>query len=474
MKRFSKILFIFLFIISAAQAEIKLPAIFSDNMLLQQNAQVNIWGKADANKTVSINASWSKKTVKTKADVSGNWEVIITTPKADGKSQTITFSDGKVIMLKNILLGEVWLCSGQSNMEMPMKGFKNQPVENSNFDILNSENNNIRLFTVKRNASLVQQTDVSGQWQEATPETVKEFSATGYYFGRLLNKTLNVPVGLILSAWGGSSIEAWMSADMLKAFSQVKIPTTEEGIKDKNRAPTMLYQAMIFPLLGMTMKGFIWYQGESNYDRAASYTDMFSAMVSGWRENWEHSDTIPFYYCQIAPYDYSLVTEKGKEVINSAYLREAQMKAEAIIPSSGMAVLLDAGLKEGIHPPKKQIPGERLALLALTKTYGIQGVASESPIYKGIEIHNDTVQVSFDRAPMWITAKGGESKLFTVAGEDKVFHTAKAWIVRSKMFVKSEEVKKPVAVRYAFENYVEGDLFSTEGLPVSSFRSDNW
>ena len=161
-------------------------------------------------------------------------------------------------------------------------------------------------------------------------------------------------------------------------------------------------------------------------------------------------------------------------MINSAYLREAQMKAEAIIPSSGMAVLLDAGLKEGIHPPKKQIPGERLALLALTKTYGIQGVASESPIYKGIEIHNDTVQVSFDRAPMWITAKGGESKLFTVAGEDKVFHTAKAWIVRSKMFVKSEEVKKPVAVRYAFENYVEGDLFSTEGLPVSSFRSDNW
>jgi len=197
-------------------------------------------------------------------------------------------------------------------------------------------------------------------------------------------------------------------------------------------------------------------------------------MVKEWRKNWALNDTIPFYYCQIAPYDYSIITEKGKDVINSAFLREAQLKAETVIPKSGMAVLLDAGLKEGIHPTKKQIPGERLALLALTKTYGIRGVASESPLYKGIEIHGDTVQVSFERCPMWITAKAGESKLFTVAGEDKVFYPAKAWIVRSKMYVKSETVKKPIAVRYAFENYVEGDLFSNEGLPVSSFRSDNW
>lgn len=236
----------------------------------------------------------------------------------------------------------------------------------------------------------------------------------------------------------------------------------------------MLYNAMIEPLVGLSMKGFIWYQGETNYDRANTYTEMFSTLVAGWRKNWALKDTIPFYYCQIAPYDYSLVTEKGKEVINSAFLREAQLKAETIIPKSGMAILLDAGLKEGIHPPKKQIPGERLALLALTKTYNIQGVASESPLYKGIEIHNDTVQVSFDKAPMWLTAKGGESKLFTVAGVDKVFYPAKAWIVRSKIYVKCDQVKKPVAVRYAFENYVEGDLFSTEGLPVSSFRSDNY
>jgi len=474
MKRISKILFIGLFSISALHAEIKLPAIFSDNMLLQQNTQVNLWGKADANKTVSLKASWSKVAIKTTADANGNWKAKLATPKADGKTYTLTLSDGKSLTLNNLIVGELWLCSGQSNMEMPMKGFKNQGVEGANMDILKSTNPNLRLFTVKRNSTIQAQTDVTGQWQEASPETVKEFSATGYYFGRLLNQMINVPVGLVLSSWGGSSVEAWMTEDMLRAFPSVKIPKKETDIKEKNRTPTTLYQAMINPIAGLTIKGVIWYQGETNYDRADSYAAMFSTMVAGWRKNWAQTDTIPFYYCQIAPYDYSLITEKEKEVINSANLREAQLKAETMIPKSGMAVLMDAGYKGGIHPFKKQIPGERLALLALTKTYGLKGVASESPVYKNIEIQGDTVIVNFERAPMWISAKNFESKLFTVAGADKVFHPAKAWIVRSKMYVKSEDVKKPVAVRYAFENYVEGDLFSTEGLPVSSFRSDNW
>lgn len=464
----------FLFALVFVHAEVKLPAIFSDNMLLQQNTKVNLWGKAETNKTVTIKASWSKTGIKTTADANGNWKVSISTPKADGKKYTLTLNDGKSLTLNNLILGELWLCSGQSNMEMPMKGFKNQGVEGANMDILKSTNANLRLFTVKRNSTIQAQTDVTGQWQEALPETVKEFSATGYYFGRLLQEALNVPVGLVLSAWGGSSVEAWMTEDLLRAFPSVKIPKTEADIKEKNRTPTTLYQAMINPIAGLTIKGVIWYQGETNYDRADSYAAMFSTMVAGWRKNWAQTDTISFYYCQIAPYDYSIITEKGKEVINSAYLREAQMKAEAMIPKSGMAVLMDAGYKGGIHPPKKQIPGERLALLALTKTYGLKGVASESPVYKNIEIQGDTVIVNFDRAPMWISANNFESKLFTVAGGDKVFHPAKAWIVRSKMYVKSEVVKQPLAVRYAFDNYADGDLFSTEGLPVSSFRSDNW
>jgi len=469
-----KLTIILLLTLIFVHAEIRLPAIFSDNMLLQQNAQVNLWGKADANKTVTIQASWAKNPVKTVADKDGNWRANIATPKADGKTYFLSISDGKTLLLKNLILGELWLCSGQSNMEMPMKGFKNQPVEGSNIDILKSTNHNLRLFTVKRNSTIEAQTDITGQWQEASPETVKEFSATGYYFGRLLQETLHVPVGLVLSAWGGSCVEAWMTEDMLRAFPQVKIPKVKADIKEENRTPTTLYQAMINPIVGLTIKGVIWYQGETNYDRADSYASMFSTMIKGWRKNWNQKDTIPFYYCQIAPFDYSVFTEKGKEVINSAYLREAQAKVELQVPKTGMAVLLDAGLEKGIHPVKKQIAGERLALLALTKTYGIKGVTGESPYFKGIEIQGDTVIVSFERAPMWIVAKNFESKLFTVAGEDKVFHPAKAWIVRSKMYVKSEAVKKPVAVRYAFENYVEGDLFSTEGLPVSSFRSDNW
>lgn len=456
-----------------ANAEIKLPAIFSNNMLIQQKTTMNFWGKADNNSKITVTTSWNNKKITAVSDEKGNWKMSFPTPVAGGPYK-ISVSDGKTITLDNILAGELWLCSGQSNMEMPMKGFKNQPVDGSNMDILKSTNPDIRLFTVKRNSTIEAQNDVTGKWEEANPESVRDFSATGYYFGRLLQQTLHVPVGLILSSWGGSCIEAWMTSDMLRAFPSVKIPKKEADIKEKNRTPTTLYQAMINPIVGLTIKGIIWYQGESNYDRASSYTDMFKTMVADWRKNWAQKDTIPFYYCQIAPYDYSIITEKGKEVINSAYLREAQMKAEAQIPQSGMAVLLDAGLEKGIHPRKKQIAGERLTLLALSKTYGVKGIAAESPVYKDIQIKGDTVIVSFDRAPMWINANNFESKLFTVAGADKIFHPAKAWIERSKVLVKSDEVKNPVAVRYAFDNYVEGDLFGDGGLPVSSFRSDNW
>jgi len=474
MKYVSKlILLVFLTVLATATAEIKLPAIFSDGMLMQQKTNANIWGKATPKSQITLTVSWDKTKFSTRSDEQGKWKMSIKTPSAGGP-YTLTVSDGKPFTVKDILIGELWLCSGQSNMEMPMKGFKNQPVEGSNMDILKSTNPNLRLFTVKRNSTIEAQTDVTGQWQAASPETVSEFSATGYYFGRLLQETLHVPVGLLSSSWGGSCVEAWMTEDMLRAFPSVKIPKTEKDIKEKNRTPTTLYQAMIHPIIGLTIKGVIWYQGESNYDRANTYADMFSTMIKEWRKNWGQKDTIPFYYCQIAPFEYSIFTEKGKEVINSAYLREAQAKVEKNVPATGMAVLLDAGLEKGIHPVKKQIAGERLALLALTKSYNMKGVSGESPYYKGMEIHGDTVQVSFERAPMWIAAKNFESKLFTIAGADKVFYPAKAWIVRSKMYVKSEAVKVPVAVRYGFENFVEGDLFSNEGLPVSSFRSDNW
>jgi len=278
-----------------------------------------------------------------------------------------------------------------------------------------------------------------------------------------------VPVGLIVAAWGGSACAAWMKADWLKAFPDAKIPASPDDIKSKNRTPTVLYNGMLHPLIGYTMRGVIWYQGEDNVPRYKTYADMLSTMVRGWRTEWQQGD-FPFYFCQIAPYDYSLIKWQS----NSALLREQQSKAELMIPNSGMAVLMDAGLEYGIHPRKKQAAGQRLALLALNKTYGVEGLTAESAYYKDMTVKNDTCIVTFNRANMWLYgANGLKSDLFEVAGADKVFHPAKAWIERSKVYVKSDSVAQPVAVRYAFKDWADGDLFC-DGLAVSSFRTDNW
>ena len=441
-------------------------------MVMQQQATANLWGTATPRKTVTLTTGWDGKTYRATADTQGKWNMSVTTPSAGGP-YSLTFSDGELTVLNNILIGELWICSGQSNMEMPMKGYKNQPIEGADMDILRSTNPSLRLFTVKRHSTLLPQYDVTGTWNEAMPTTVREFSATAYYFGRLLNELLDVPVGLIVTAWGGSAAEAWMTEEMLRAFPEVRIPRTDADITSPNRTPTTLYNGMLHPLIGITMRGVIWYQGEDNTNRPHSYADMFTTLINGWRAAWQQGD-FPFYYCQIAPYDYALITAPGQEPVQSALIREAQSQVEHRVPHTGMAVLLDAGMEKGIHPAKKRLAGERLGLLALTKTYGIEGVNGESPYYKSMEIQGDTVIVSFERADMWISGKECfESKLFSVAGEDRIFHPAKAWIVRSKMYVRSEKVPHPVAVRYAFDNYVEGDLFCG-GLPLSSFRSDNW
>ncbi len=476
MKKIIKLFFlvcVFFVFPYAMHAKISLPAFISEGMVLQQLTSASLWGKAFPGKTITVRASWNNMNYSTKADSEGRWRIQLKTPQAGGP-YFIAFSEGNdSFTLHDVWVGEVWLCSGQSNMEMPMKGFKNQPVEGSNMDILKSTNSQLRLFTVKRHSTLAAQEDVEGEWQTANPVSVSEFSATAYYFGRLLQEILKVPVGLICSSWGGSPIESWMDRGMLQPFPGIKLPQTEEDIKEKNRTPTTLFNGMIAPLVGFAIKGVIWYQGESNYDRYTSYADLLLAMVNGWRTKWNQG-AFPFYYCQIAPYDYRLITPHGEEVFNSAYLREAQLKAESRIENSGMAVLLDAGLEKGIHPPKKQIAGERLALLAFAKTYRINGIVSDSPVYKDMTIKGDTAILSFDRAEMWLTAPKGDLKNFKMAGLDKKFYPADAWINRSKVYVRSKAVKHPVAVRYAFENYVEGDLYGTEGLPVSSFRTDDW
>lgn len=469
MKRFNLVILFLFTIFISIKAEVRLPAFFSDGMVLQQNSKVNIWGKASALKSVIVTPGWSHKQYSVRTDAEGNWKISVPTPKAGGP-YVMKFNDGRELELKNVLIGEVWICSGQSNMEMPMKGFVGQQVENANMDVLSSANPNIHVFTVKKKALCVPTHDVSGVWEEATPASILDFSATAYYFGRMINKILKVPVGLIHTSLGGSNCAAWMSADMLRAFPNAKIPKSQNEIKSPNQTPTVLYNGMIYPLIGYIIKGVIWYQGESDVHDTEPYYDMFSTLIEGWRALWKQGD-FPFYYCQIAPFDYNYYNIMH----NSAYLREAQVKIEGRVKNVGMACLMDIGSEKVIHPAKKQITGERLALLALNKTYGVKGIVSECPLYKNMEITNDTVIVRLQRAETGVYFQNGESKLFSLAGKDRIFHPAKAWINRydNKIFVKSELVPEPIAVRYGFENYVMGDVFN-QGLPLSSFRSDDW
>ncbi len=481
MKRLICIICIICGFAATGKSEIKLPQFFSDNMVLQQQAECNIWGKGDKGKTVVIITSWDKKSYSAPVDQNGDFSVKIQTPKAGGPYD-ITFAIapsnsssrhsaglGRAFTLHNILIGEVWICAGQSNMEMQMKGFKQQPVEGTTEELLRCKDTNLRLFTVKRHVSLTPTYDVTGQWKEANSASVRDFSATAYYFGKALRSTLDVPVGLIVTAWGGSACEAWMAPEWLKAFPKVNQHVTEEDMKKlQQRCPTALYNGQLYPLIGYTMKGAIWYQGEDNVPRYDYYAPLLKTMVEGWRSDWKQGD-FPFYYCQIAPYDYSLIDWK-----DSQYLREQQAKAETMISNARMAVLMDAGLEYGIHPRKKRQAGERLAILALANTYDVKGLP-DFATYKEVTFQNDTAVVAFDRSKEWVYFEHGTtSNNFEIAGSDKVFHPAtKVWVSRNRVYVTCDAVKQPVAIRYAFKDWADGDLMH-DGLPVSSFRTDNW
>ncbi len=448
-------------------AKVRLPQFFSDGMVLQQQSECNLWGWAEPGKKVSISTSWDKKSFMVTARKDGLFSLKVKTPEAGGP-YFIGFKDQDYVQLNNVMIGEVWICSGQSNMEMQMKGFKQQPVEGTTEELLRCKDANLRLFTIKRHASLTPEQDVTGQWNEANSASVREFSATAYYFGRALRQVLDVPVGLICTSWGGSACEAWMHPDWLKAFPKVNQHVTEADVeKLQQRCPTALYNGQLKPLVGYTMRGAIWYQGEDNIPRYDYYAPLMKAMVEGWRSDWKQGN-FPFYYCQIAPYDYSLI---GWE--NSQYLREQQAKAETMIDNARMAVLMDAGLEYGIHPRKKRQAGERLALLALSNTYEQKGLP-DFATYKEVTFQNDTAVVSFDRSKEWVYFEHGpKSQNFEIAGADRVFYPAEAWVSRNRVYVHSDKVKAPVAVRYAFRDWVEGDLMH-DGLPVSSFRTDDW
>lgn len=467
------IICVFLFLGIQVNAQIELPALFSDNMILQQQTQVPVWGWGDRNAEVEINTSWNQKSYSVKINKDGKWQTRVETPKAGGPySLTIKTSNGQTI-LKNVMIGEVWLCSGQSNMEMPLKGFPGQPVEGGNEEIVRSRNKNIRLITIPRDSKVIPKKDFEGSWQEASPKYVSDFSATAWYFGSLLNETLDIPVGLIHVSYGGSNVEAWMSKEMLKDFDSISIPQKQENIGEPNRTATALYNGMLSPVIGYGIKGIIWYQGESNYDRPFQYKHLFKKMVAEWRREWGQGE-FPFYFAQIAPFDYSVFTpDTIVEKYNSAYVRESQLIASKEIPNSGIAILTDVGNKESIHPAQKKQVGQRLAFQALAKSYGLEGFEYDSPEFNALEIKENSVAVSFNNVPNGITSHGKKVTGFEVAGKDRIFHPADAE-VRRKSVVLTSDVAEPVAVRYLFDDFIEAQLWSTGGLPVSSFRTDDW
>ena len=451
-------------------AEIKLPAIFGSHMVLQQQTEVAVWGNAVPDQTVRVLTSWDGKSYKVQSDAVGTWKLRISTPTAGGP-YTISISDGKSIVLEDILIGEVWICAGQSNMQMPMSGYYNEPVMGANKDIASSTNKSIRLFTVEHNKSIEPLENFAGKWNECIPENVVDFSAAAYYFGRMLHEQLNVPVGLVCSSWGGTRIEPWISEQGIKQFDFVSLPEKKEKTNIANlshrNTPTILYNAMINPIIGFAMRGCLWYQGESNRLEPGYYGELMKGLINDWRDNWGIGD-FPFYYAQIAPHNY------GSSGLNSSFLREAQLNVSTELPNIGMVCLMDVGEEYGLHPSNKRVVGERFAYCALAETYKVKGIACSGPVLNKMTIEGNLVKLTFDNATHGLTSFGKALVNFEVSGEDKRFFSAAAVITKKGVSLSSSFVAKPVAVRYAFNDFTVGDFFNTEGLPVSSFRTDDW
>ncbi|ADE54028.1 sialate O-acetylesterase [Coraliomargarita akajimensis] len=448
---------------TAVHAETKLASIFTESMVLQQQDQALIWGTDEPGQPIKVTGSWGEDAHAT-TDDHGKWRLRIATPAAGGP-YTLTTEGSSTVAFKDVLIGEVWLCSGQSNMQMALKGYPNEPIIGSQETILHSAKDTIRVFGVHLKDSQTPLDSVNGHWFASNPHNTPNFSATAYFFAKQLQASLDVPIGLIVTSWGGSSAEAWTDAPTLEALGTELEPLQKLNTQQR---PSVLYNAMIHPLIGYTIKGAIWYQGESNVSRADKYRELITAMVTAWREQWDQGD-FPFYYVQIAPFHYGN--------LNSAYLRESQLQTMQTLPNSGMAVTLDIGDQYCIHPSEKKTVGDRLANWALGKTYEIPNIETTGPLYESHQlIDGGKVSLQFSNAPMGVSSFGKALTGFAVAGEDRIYHPAQASIGRSvgQVIVWSDQVTNPVAVRYAFENLPEASLFSVSGLPASSFRTDNW
>lgn len=632
---------------NSKNSSLRLASPVSDNMVLQRNTEVNLWGWADYGQKIRVTTGWNNKTYKSRADADGKWKLSVATGEAGGPYE-IKIKADSLITLKNILLGEVWLCSGQSNME-----FNLAAAESAKKEVPAASYPEIRLFTVEKSIAMAPRDECFGKWEVCSPETAGSFSAVGYFFGKELYNELNIPIGLINSSWGGTPSEAWTSRERLMEFDELRnyfceldknkeqlmsmdkaiylrdsiqnyirtqiegdetihgiqegwhiaeyndsswpelynpaewsateeigtlegicwlrfhldIPTDWKNNKlilelgpidemdetffngkrvgsnkiianwDKDRvyeipsklvnsdkavisiraintfnegglfgqkeqlkiypetepqkaislagnwkynislrfpelptqanpqSPSFLYNGMIHPIKNMTIKGAVWYQGEGNASRAWQYRSIFPAMIEDWRYSWGLGN-FPFYFVQIAPFRY------GQAFINPE-LREAQFLTLSKVPNTGMAVTMDIGNPEDIHPTNKRDVGKRLALWALAKHYE-KDIVYSGPLYKSYKIEGNTIILDFEHAGSGLQAKDGPLFGFEIAGADKIFVEAKARLENNQVIVSAENIKNPTAVRYGWSNTIEPNLFNKEGLPASSFSTEDW
>ncbi|KUG09149.1 sialate O-acetylesterase [Solirubrum puertoriconensis] len=488
----------------SATANIRLPALIADHMVLQQQASVALWGWADPGEAVTVTPSWSNKPVRVVADEQGKWLVRVPTGRAGGPYELSLVGKNR-LSVRNVLLGEVWLCAGQSNMVFPIS---KRPNSGSYSGVVNEAEvlpqanyPAIRMFTVKNQVADTPQPNAEGSWVACSPQTAGEFSAVAYFFAQEIHERTKLPIGLVNSSWGGTPAESWTRREVLEqdadfrpilARYQRGLETYEQDLAayhskrqeyqqeraanpglrrsaprepigaTSNKSPYKNYNAMIHPLVPFTLRGVIWYQGENNAERAYQYRRLFPALIASWREEWQQPK-LPFYFVQIAPH-----RSQNPEI------REAQLLTMLAVPQTGMAVITDAGDSTDIHPRNKQVVGHRLAQWALAKEYGEKKRPYSGPLYESLRVQNGQAHLQFSHAHGGLVARGGPLREFTIAGPDSIFHPAQAKIEGNQVVVWSKEVPQPVAVRFAWQHVPYPNFYNGAGLPASPFRTDTW
>ena len=465
------------------QAKVRLPHLIGDNMVIQQQTDVRLWGWDKPGTTVKVTTSWNSDVVTAKTGKDGRWMVKVQSPKASYEPLSVTFDDGEKTTIKDVLAGEVWVCAGQSNMEMPVKGFWQCPVKDYNQWVIESaQHKGVHSVKIPSVMRAKPQEDAQCEWRVCGPETVSDFSATGYFFARLMHQALDIPIGLIEANKGGSRVESWLTKENLQKYTSDPTDSVEIAKKwakfDYHRS--LLWGNGTFnPILNYTVKGILYYQGCSNVgDPGDQYSQRMKLLVDQWRGQFGLGE-IPFYFVEIAPYFYDDVNGDA-----GARLREQQFKASQIIPNSSLVCTNDLAYPyefSQIHPTQKQQVGERLAYTALNRDYGFSQVLYKSSSFKDMKIDGDAVLIHL-QDNYHSDAPFEDIRGFELAGEDRVFHPAKAqhfwqegggyWDEALKLTC--PEVAKPVAVRYCFRNFQLGNVKNGANLPLFPFRTDNW